>query len=125
EFGESRFLRAPDQYGYLSTQYDPSEKITINTNATYTGEMLVPYFGTSAGEDGELRTSETFFDWSVNVKYHIRTSVGSFHIFAGMKNILNSYQSDIDKGGDRDPGYIYGPTAPRTLQFGVKINNFL
>jgi outer membrane receptor for ferrienterochelin and colicins len=125
EFGEQRFLRAPNQYGYLSTEWNPSEKITFNTNATYTGEMLVPYFGTSAGEDGELRTSEVFFDWSVNLKYHIRTSVGSFHIFAGMKNILNSYQRDFDKGGDRDPGYIYGPTAPRTLQFGVKINNFL
>ncbi|GAO30876.1 TonB-dependent receptor [Geofilum rubicundum] len=125
EFGEKRFLRTPNHYGYLSTEWNPSEKITFNTNATYTGEMLVPYFGPLAGEDGELRTSDSFFDWSVNLKYHIRTNVGSFQIFAGLKNILNSYQSDFDRGGERDPGYIYGPTAPRTLQFGVKINNFL
>jgi outer membrane receptor for ferrienterochelin and colicins len=125
EFDEKRFFRTPDQYGYLSTRWKPSKNITFNTNATYTGEMLIPYFGPLAGEDGELRTSESFFDWSILLKYHIRTNVGSFHLFTGMKNILNSYQSDLDLGGDRDPGYIYGPTAPRTLQFGVKINNFL
>jgi len=42
---------------------------------------------------------------------------------AGIKNILNSYQSDFDYGINRDPSYIYGPMAPRTLFFGIKIGN--
>ena len=125
DFDEKRFLRTPDHYGYAAIQWKPMEQLTLNTNATYTGSMLVPYFGPLASEDGALRSSEDFFDWSLNLKYHIRTRVGNFHIFAGIKNILNSYQSDFDRGGERDPGYIYGPTAPRTVQVGLKINNFL
>jgi outer membrane receptor for ferrienterochelin and colicins len=41
----------------------------------------------------------------------------------GVKNILNSFQNDFDLGIDRDPAYIYGPTMPRTIYFGVKIGN--
>ena len=40
---------------------------------------------------------------------------------AGVQNIFNSFQKDFDSGGDRDYGYIYGPTLPRTFFFGVKL----
>jgi outer membrane receptor for ferrienterochelin and colicins len=43
---------------------------------------------------------------------------------AGIKNIFNSFQNDFDKGIDRDPGYVYGPTSPRTIYFGVKFGSF-
>jgi len=39
----------------------------------------------------------------------------------GVKNIFNSYQDDFDRGPMRDSDYVYGPGAPRTYFFGVKI----
>ena len=32
------------------------------------------------------------------------------------------YQNDFDKGADRDSGYIYGPSLPRSFFAGVKIS---
>jgi outer membrane receptor for ferrienterochelin and colicins len=43
-------------------------------------------------------------------------------INGGMKNILNSYQKDFDKGVLRDAGYIYGPSLPRTVFIGLSFN---
>jgi len=39
-----------------------------------------------------------------------------------VKNIFNAYQNDFDKGADRDAGYIYGPSLPRTWFLGAKIS---
>ena len=131
DFDERKFLRTPNHYGYLMVEYKPIKKLTINTNATYTGKMLVPYFGPLApvSDEGEiiglLKESDTFFDWSLKAGYDLSSSVGNFQIFAGVKNILNSYQKDHDIGAERDPGYIYGPLSPRTLFFGIRIRNFL
>ena len=41
---------------------------------------------------------------------------------AGIQNIFNAYQDDFDKGADRDSGYIYGPSLPRSFFVGVKIS---
>ena len=39
-----------------------------------------------------------------------------------VQDILNSFQKDFDCGEDRDSGYIYGPTLPRSFFFGIKLN---
>jgi len=41
--------------------------------------------------------------------------------YGGVKNILNSYQSDHDFGINRDAGYTYGPMRPRTIYLGIKL----
>ncbi|MFO8000450.1 MAG: TonB-dependent receptor [Marinilabilia sp.] len=125
DFGETRFFRTPDQYGYFNINWNPESPWEFSTDATYTGQMLVPYFGPLADnpEEGFLKESDPFFDWSVKVTYCIETNLGEFDLFAGTKNIFNSYQSDFDTGKDRDPGYIYGPVSPRTVYAGLKISN--
>ena len=40
---------------------------------------------------------------------------------AGVRNFLNSDQKDFVKGPDRDKGFIYGPSAPRSLFVGLKL----
>jgi outer membrane receptor for ferrienterochelin and colicins len=45
----------------------------------------------------------------------------SIQFFTGIQNIFNNYQKDFDKGIFRDAGYIYGPSRPRTLFFGIKL----
>ena len=44
----------------------------------------------------------------------------NLQVFAGLKNIFNSYQDDFEKGINRYPGYIYGPRLPRTVFIGLK-----
>ncbi len=127
EFGEKRFFRTPDNYGFFSADYNPGVKFGISATGTYTGKMLVPYFGPEAmdTEIGELRVSNPFFDLGVKAKYNIKMNGTFLQVFGGVKNIFNSYQNDFDTGMDRDPSYIYGPSLPRTVYIGVKLGNNL
>jgi outer membrane receptor for ferrienterochelin and colicins len=38
-------------------------------------------------------------------------------IGAGVLNLFDSYQDDVERGVDRDANYIYGPIRPRTFTF--------
>ena len=127
EFGEIKFLRTPDDYGYFTLSWEGMEKFNVSASGNYTGKMLVPYFGTQlpTPEKGELRVSERFFDLGLKLKYTTRMNGAKFQIYGGTKNLFNSYQKDFDKGIDRDPGYIYGPAEPRSLYLGLKIGNIL
>lgn len=127
EFNEKGFFRTPEDYGYMTLDWQFSKKLGISATGNYTGKMLVPYFGTQIPdpEEGELRESESFLDLGFKVRYNIKLNGASLQLFTGMKNIFNSYQDDFDSGIDRDPGYIYGPMNPRTIYFGLKIGNFL
>ena len=89
--------------------------------------MLVPYFGLEIADPdaGELRESDPFFDLGAKFSYNIKLNGSTLQLIGGVKNILNSYQDDFDSGIDRDPAYIYGPGAPRTIYVGIKIGNML
>ncbi|MBP7603851.1 MAG: TonB-dependent receptor [Spirochaetes bacterium] len=43
-------------------------------------------------------------------------------LFAGVDNITDSYQDDLDVGDTRDAGYIYGPIKPRTYYVGMRVS---
>ena len=126
EFGEKRFFRTPNTYGYLSANISPTPVFDIALTGNYTGKMLVPYFGPEIAnpEVGELRESDSFFDTGVKLCYHFRLSdYMKVELNGGVKNIFNSYQEDFDTGIDRDPAYVYGPLSPRTIYFGIKIGS--
>ncbi|MEM9024457.1 MAG: TonB-dependent receptor, partial [Bacteroidota bacterium] len=119
------FVRNPDLYGYLRTFYNITKDFKINVTGTYTGSMVVPRI---VGDDGfvALIDSDPFFDANVKVSYHFDLSE-SFHLelSTGVRNILNSYQDDFDSGPERDSDFIFGPAAPRSIFFAVKIGNLL
>ncbi|MBS2213811.1 TonB-dependent receptor [Carboxylicivirga mesophila] len=133
ELGEKDFLRTPDDYGFLSLDYDVMPRLCLIASATYTGKMKVAYYGTEFRPDdiiieedgiqGTIRTTPTFFDLGFKAEYDLKVAGLPFKAFAGVKNILNSFQDDFDSGMDRDPAYIYGPTNPRTVYFGIKLSN--
>ncbi len=127
DFDTKDFLRTPDQYGYLTMEVKPIKKLVVSVSGTYTGTMLVPYFGTEIPnpEEGELRTSKAFLDMGLKLRYNIKLNGATLQLFTGIKNIFNSYQDDFDRSINRDPGYIYGPLLPRTVYFGFKIGNML
>ncbi|MBN2213606.1 MAG: TonB-dependent receptor [Bacteroidales bacterium] len=124
EFDNKRFFRTPNQYGYFAIDWDFNDDFCLSATGNYTGSMLVPYFGTETDpETGELRKSQNFFDMGMKFTYNVKLNGATLQWFAGLKNIFNAWQSDFDKGIDRDPSYMYGPVSPRTAYFGVKIAN--
>jgi outer membrane receptor for ferrienterochelin and colicins len=126
QFNRKEFLRTPSDYGFFNIDWDFIKNTCFSVSGVYTGRMLVPYFGIFTDPDaGELRKSERFFDLGGRLEYDIRINGAGMKLFTGMKNILNSYQSDFDTGINRDPSYIYGPMGPRTVYFGIKIGNNL
>lgn len=131
EFNERKFFRTPEEYGYLTVDWDFIKGFCLSATGTYTGSMLVPYYGTElpveggVRDAGELRESDSFFDLGSKISYQFRLNGASMQMFVGMKNIFNSYQNDFDLGMDRDPGYLYGPSLPRSIYFGIKIGNLL
>ncbi|MCG8410746.1 MAG: TonB-dependent receptor [Bacteroidales bacterium] len=129
DFPVKDFFRTPETYGYLTLDWDFMKGFCMSATGNYTGSMLVPYYGVklpeTKREQGVLRESDPFFDLGAKLSYKFRLNGASMKIFVGMKNIFNSYQDDFDSTKDRDPGYIYGPSLPRSIYFGIRIGNLL
>ena len=116
---QRRMFRTPDHYGYFMFDIDPFEHFCINLNGKLTGPMLIQHYAGYVAEDEEV-VSQTFFDMGVKISYEIPLyKLYSLEINAGVKNIFNAFQKDIDRGINRDAGYIYGPNLPRTYFFGL------
>ncbi len=61
----------------------------------------------------------------ISTELQISFEAVKMELNAGIKNIFNSFQNDFDEGINRDPGYVYGPTSPRVIYFGLKFGNLL
>lgn len=118
---ETRMFRSPDSYAYLMATVTPVRRFDISLTGTYTGRMLVQHFAGWVEKDVATLTNP-FFDMGIKLSYDFRIyrTIG-LQINGGVKNIFNSYQRDFDQGPDRDAGYIYGPSLPRTLFVGAKL----
>ena len=118
---QRRMFRTPDHYGYFLCNIEPVEHFHIITNGKVTGNMLVQHFAGYVTEDEEV-TTPTFFEWDIKLCYDIPLYKHyTLEINAGVKNILDQFQSDLDKGMDRDAGFIYGPATPRTFFAGINL----
>ena len=123
---QREMFRSPDHYGYFNSNFYITKQFNASVFATLTGPMLVQHAehtlpdGTVVG-DAEVRTP-TFFDCGAKLSYTFRlTNLINLEVNAGVKNIFDAYQQDVDLGAGRDSAYIYGPSLPRTYFFGVKL----
>ena len=136
-------LRSPSAYGYYVFNWNIKNHWLLSTSGTYTGSMYAPHLGTNPNQDGlteeerqeieeavrngdiiagnVLVKTPSFFDFGLKLAYVFDLKDKSTIEFSvSVKNILNSYQKDFDKGKYRDAGYIYGPSLPRSIYFGIK-----
>jgi outer membrane receptor for ferrienterochelin and colicins len=127
--GTKQFLRTPEAYGYFTLQYTPGKHFSTTLSGIYTGSMLVPHYGL-AGDPGTpesdlLFHSPDFIELNLKLDYlfELKRLDSSIKLFVGCDNLLNHYQDDFDKGKNRDSGYIYGPTRPRSFFVGMKLFN--
>ena len=115
-------FRSPDWYGYLTANFVPVQRFDISLSGTYTGEMLVQH-AAGSGTPGDVAvTTPDFFALNVKLAYEfpiLRTL--TLQLNAGVQNLFDSYQSDFDQGWERDSGYVYGPSLPRSWFVGAKI----
>ncbi len=117
----NRILRTPNAYGYLNATYTPNEKVSISYSGVYTGSMDVPHVIDVDNEYTVIKTTPTFFEHNLKLSYRVETEE-NYHVelFGGLQNIFNAFQDDFDIGAERDANYIYGPSRPRTVFFGLK-----
>lgn len=122
DFNSTEFFRTPKVYGYLNMSYKNDKLVNINLSGEYTGSMKAPHYAGYIKED-RLETTSSF--WVVNLRLHKPITITENYrisMFLGAYNILNSYQKDLDKGVDRDSGYVYGPAKPRSFYAGFEFS---
>lgn len=121
--GTRDYLRTPDVYGYYVLTLLPQSRFTTSFSGVLTGPMQVPHFGGASGVvEDELYTSPTFFENNLKMAYRftLKSIKQDLQLSAGVQNMFNAYQKDFDTGPYRDSNYVYGPSRPRTIYFGLK-----
>lgn len=118
---QTRMLHTPDNYGYVLLDLSPVKDFTISINGKATGSMLVPHLAGYIAQDEETLTP-AFWDLGIRLAYDVHLYKHyCMEISCGVKNVLDQFQRDIDKGQFRDAGYIYGPSVPRTYFVGLAL----
>lgn len=118
---QKRMFRSPDHYGYITSTFDIVEDFKASLFGTFTGPMLVQHNKGILPYDTQTLTP-SFYDIGVKLAYTVHvTDTISLEVNAGVKNILDSYQRDLDYGAAKDSAYVYGPALPRTYFVGLKL----
>ena len=116
-----KMFRTPDFHGYMTASYTPTKQLTFALTGTYTGSMLVEHHAGMIEQNTTVQTPD-FWDMGFKTSYDFKVySSFTLQLNAGVQNIFNSFQKDFDSGADRDSGYMYGPTLPRTIFFGIRL----
>ena len=118
-----RMFRTPDLYGYFTASFKPLRRFTADVTGTCTGEMLVQHMAGSGVDRDVAVTTPTFCDVNLRLAYDLRIYKEiTLQLFGGVQNIFNAYQKDFDQGAERDSGYVYGPSMPRSWFVGARIS---
>ena len=121
----NKILRTPQIYGNAIMNYAPNEHWDFNLNGVFTGKMYTPHL------EGFIPTTvleetPSMFELGFNTSYTFNLDAKhQLQFTGGVKNIFNAYQDDFDRGTDRDAGYVYGPSQPRTIFLGIKFGTGL
>ena len=116
-------FRTPALYGYFTASLKPLRNFTADVTGTCTGEMLVQHMAGSGVERDVAVTTPAFCNVNLRLAYDLRVYKEiTLQLYGGVQNLFNAYQKDFDKGVDRDSGYIYGPSLPRSWFIGAKVS---
>lgn len=122
DLGSKKMLRTPDTYGYFTAKLTPIKRFEMALSGTYTGSMLVPHAAGYIEKDINVSTPD-FFDMNIKLSYTFPVYQQiALQVNAGVQNIFDAYQSDQDKGKNRDSDFVYGPILPRSYFVGAKLS---
>jgi len=115
-------LRSPEIYGFFNLSYQVQPKLSLKANLNYSGTMLVPHVINPETERTVIKRSPDFFDFGLIADYQlVEGEDWQLELSGGVQNIFNAYQSDFDRGAERDANYIYGPLQPRSFVLGLNL----
>ena len=121
-----RLLRTPNTYGYFTLTVHPTIDFALSLSGVYTGRMYVghPKGGSERTNDfAIIEHTPAFLTLNLKLAYNFYiTKQVKLEASAGVQNMLDAYQKDLDKGASRASDYVYGPTQPRSLFLGVKFS---
>ena len=124
-FAVSNFLKTPNCYGYGNFSYTISDNLSSSINYIFTGKMDLVHLGGSINNPNDKYVvSNNFHQLDINLNYiQELNQIGvKLKYLVGLKNIANSYQSDFDILKNRDSNYVYGPSTPRMVIFGLSFS---
>lgn len=118
-----KMMRTPDVYGYFTASFTPIKRFTASVTGNYTGSMLVGHTAGSGVDEPVAVNTPNFMEVNMKLAYDFAIyKYITLQINGGIQNITNAYQKDFDKGWNRDSGYIYGPSLPRSYFVGLKVS---
>ena len=120
------FLRSPDYYGYATLSYNPSAKLSFAANLVHTGVMSVLHLaGAPEQLEDEFVVSPVFNNIGVKSTYIqvLKESGIKIEYSLGVKNLTNDFQQEFDSTKNRDSNFMYGPSLPRTIYFGLTLKS--
>lgn len=121
---QRQMFRSPNSYGYITVSGDPVKNFNISLSSNFTGKMYVQHFAGFIAED-RTEITKPFVDMGVRLAYKVKISKQlNFELSTGVKNVFDSFQTDLDDGADKDSKYFYGPALPRTYYVGAKFMLF-
>ena len=121
---QRKMFRAPDQYGYITSNVNITPSLKASLFGSYTGSMLVKH----TKSDGENETDREkitpdFWDMGIKLSYNFKIGAATnFEISTGIKNLFDAYQKDLDEGIYKDAAFVYGPALPRMFFLGLKLS---
>lgn len=119
---ERKMMRTPNVYGYFAADFTRIERLTLSLSGNYTGRMLVGHEAGSGTDEPTAVNTPRYFTLNVKVAYDFPLGdSATLQVNAGVRNVGNAFQKDFDNGYDRDSGYIYGPSLPRSYFAGLRV----
>lgn len=119
--GTKNLLRTPDLYAFYSLLWKVDKRLKIAFSGIYTGSMRISHVLESESGFTVIKRTPGFMEFNFKLSYTFNLKKEQrLELFAGVHNLFNSYQLDFDIGMYRDAGYVYGPSRPRTIFFGLK-----
>ncbi len=120
------FLRSPDYYGFTTLSYSANTKLSFAANLVNTGAMSVLHLaGAPEQLEDEFLESPVFNAIGIKSTYiQVLKELGfKIEYSVGVKNLTNDFQQEFDSLKNRDSNFIYGPSLPRTIYFGLVLKS--
>jgi len=119
QFQTCNFFRTPQRYGFVSFDWEAPLGLDAVGTYDYTGSMEVPHYAGYIPED-RLEISRDFHVFNLVVSRLFRvTDESTMRVFFNLQNAGDDYQPDLDRGPNRDAGYVYGPGEMRRAVIGI------
>lgn len=120
--GTRRYNKTPDWTGILQAVYTNPSFVNGFFALKWTGDMLADRLDSVVPGVNPVESTPHFFVVDLGMSKSFDFENFEVTVRASVNNLLDEYQTDMETGPSRDPGYIYGPRYPRTLTVGARFD---